>query len=123
MATGSNFVCVHVLPAGNLNELVQHGLCALRETLPAEQDLTTKVSFSHTHIHTHKTSQYRTCCSDAVCVYTFQNVSIGIVGKDLEFTIYDDDDVAPFLEGLEERPQRRVRTITLLFFIIIIIII
>lgn len=38
-----------------------------------------------------------------------QNVSIGIVGKDMEFTIYDDDDVAPFLEGLEERPQRKAR--------------
>uniref|UniRef100_A0A8C7JR12 Proteasome subunit alpha type-1 n=1 Tax=Oncorhynchus kisutch TaxID=8019 RepID=A0A8C7JR12_ONCKI len=63
----------------NLNELVRHGLLGLRETLPAEQDLTTK------------------------------NVSIGIVGKDMEFTIYDDDDVAPFLEGLEERPQRKVR--------------
>ena len=37
-----------------------------------------------------------------------QNVSIGIVGKDMEFTIYDDDDVASFLEGLEERPQRKV---------------
>ncbi|KFQ57172.1 Proteasome subunit alpha type-1, partial [Nestor notabilis] len=36
-----------------------------------------------------------------------KNVSIGIVGKDMEFTIYDDDDVAPFLEGLEERPQRK----------------
>uniref|UniRef100_UPI00398F1E47 proteasome subunit alpha type-1 n=1 Tax=Pristiophorus japonicus TaxID=55135 RepID=UPI00398F1E47 len=62
----------------NLNELVKHGLRALRETLPAEQDLTTK------------------------------NVSIGIVGKDIDFTIYDDDDVASFLEGLEERPQRKV---------------
>lgn len=40
--------------------------------------------------------------------FTWQNVSIGIVGKDMEFTIYDDDDVAPFLEGLEERPQRKV---------------
>lgn len=39
---------------------------------------------------------------------SFQNVSIGIVGKDMEFVIYDDDDVAPFLEGLEERPQRKV---------------
>ena len=35
-------------------------------------------------------------------------MSIGIVGKDLEFIIYDDGDVAPFLEGLEERPQRKV---------------
>ena len=36
-------------------------------------------------------------------------MSIGIVGKDMEFTIYDDGDVASFLEGLEERPQRRVK--------------
>nr|XP_039335073.1 proteasome subunit alpha type-1-like [Saimiri boliviensis boliviensis] len=63
----------------NLNELVKHGLHALRETLPAEQDLTTK------------------------------NVSIGIVGKNLEFTIYYDNDVSPFLEGLEERPQRKAQ--------------
>ncbi|KFO22469.1 Proteasome subunit alpha type-1 [Fukomys damarensis] len=63
----------------NLNELVQHDLPALRETLPAEQDLTTK------------------------------NVSIGTVGKDLEFTICDDGDVSPFLEGLEERPQRKAQ--------------
>lgn len=27
----------------------------------------------------------------------------------MEFTIYDDGDVASFLEGLEERPQRRVK--------------
>ncbi|KAM8911142.1 proteasome subunit alpha type-1-like [Lycaon pictus] len=63
----------------NLNELVKRGLRALPETLPAEQDLTTK------------------------------NVSIGIVGKDLEVTIYDDDDVSLFLEGLEERPQRKAQ--------------
>ncbi|KAH0620915.1 hypothetical protein JD844_021821, partial [Phrynosoma platyrhinos] len=68
----------------NLDELVKHGLRALRETLPAEQDLTTKAKYMNS-----------------------QNVSIGIVGKDMEFTIYDDDDVAPFLEGLEERPQRK----------------
>ncbi|KAF4009003.1 hypothetical protein G4228_000791, partial [Cervus hanglu yarkandensis] len=70
---------VSLIGSSNLNELVKHGLRALRETLPAEQDLTTK------------------------------NVSIGIVGKDLEFTIYDDDDVSPFLEGLEERPQRKAQ--------------
>lgn len=35
---------VSLIPfSGNLNELVKHGLRALRETLPAEQDLTTKV--------------------------------------------------------------------------------
>uniref|UniRef100_A0A2K5BW56 Proteasome subunit alpha type-1 n=1 Tax=Aotus nancymaae TaxID=37293 RepID=A0A2K5BW56_AOTNA len=63
----------------NLNELVRHGLRALRETIPAEQDLTT------------------------------ENVSIGIVGKGLEFTIYEDDDVSPFLEGLEGKPQRQAQ--------------
>nr|KAF6343040.1 hypothetical protein mPipKuh1_010760 [Pipistrellus kuhlii] len=64
----------------NLNELVKHNLRALRETIPTEQDLTTK------------------------------NVSIGPVSKDLEFMIYnDDDDVSPFLEGLEERPQRKAQ--------------
>lgn len=62
----------------SLNELFKHGLCALQETLPAEQDLTTK------------------------------NVSIGIVGKDLEFMIYDDD-ISPFLEDLEERPQTKAQ--------------
>ncbi|KAM6157725.1 proteasome subunit alpha type-1-like [Rhynchocyon petersi] len=63
----------------NLNELVKHVLHALRETLPAEQDLTTK------------------------------NVSTGIIRKDLEITIYDNDDVSLFLEGLEERPQRKAQ--------------
>uniref|UniRef100_A0A4W4DV32 Proteasome 20S subunit alpha 1 n=1 Tax=Electrophorus electricus TaxID=8005 RepID=A0A4W4DV32_ELEEL len=69
---------METFPDCSLKALVKHGLCALRETLPAEQDLNTK------------------------------NVSIGIVGRDMEFTIYDDDDVSPFLEGLEERPQRKV---------------
>uniref|UniRef100_A0A2K6UYE9 Proteasome subunit alpha type-1 n=1 Tax=Saimiri boliviensis boliviensis TaxID=39432 RepID=A0A2K6UYE9_SAIBB len=63
----------------NLNELVRHGLRALRETIPAERDLTT------------------------------ENVSIGIVGKGLEFTIYEDDDVSPFLEGLEGKLQRQAQ--------------
>ncbi|EPY75666.1 proteasome subunit alpha type-1 isoform 3 [Camelus ferus] len=40
---------------------------------------------------------------------TTKNVSIGTAGKDLEFMIYDDDDVSPFLEGLEERPQRKAQ--------------
>ena len=60
----------------NLNELGKHGLHAFWETLPAEQDLTT------------------------------ENVFNGIVGKDLEFLVYDDDDVSPLMEDLEERLQR-----------------
>ncbi|XDB66805.1 hypothetical protein ABFV05_020421 [Capra hircus] len=48
-------------------------------TLPAEQDLTTK------------------------------NVFNGIVSKDLEFLPYDDDDVSPLMEDLEERLQRKTQ--------------
>lgn len=40
-SSGSNCALIF---SGNLNDLVQHGLRALRETLPTEQDLTTKVS-------------------------------------------------------------------------------
>uniref|UniRef100_K1PCR9 Proteasome subunit alpha type-1 n=1 Tax=Magallana gigas TaxID=29159 RepID=K1PCR9_MAGGI len=50
----------------SLDELIKHGLRALRETLPQEVELTTK------------------------------NCSLGIVGKDMEFTIYDDDDVQKY---------------------------
>jgi len=60
-------------------ELVKHGLRALRDTLPNEVDLTNK------------------------------NVSVAIVGKDIDFTIYDDAMVEPFLasiEGEERRGQR-----------------
>lgn len=63
----------------NLNELVKYGLCVLREIFFVEQDLIIK------------------------------NVFIGIVGKDLEFIIYDDDDVFLFFEGFEERLQRKVQ--------------
>ncbi|CAN7938244.1 unnamed protein product, partial [Ixodes hexagonus] len=50
-----------------LEELVKHGLRALRDCLPNEVELSTK------------------------------NVSIAIVGKGQDFTIYDDDDVAPYV--------------------------
>lgn len=55
----------------NLEELVKHGLRALRDTLPQEVNLTTK------------------------------NCSLGIVGKDTNFTIYDDDKVAAYLALIE----------------------
>lgn len=118
-----------VLCSGNLNDLVQHGLRALRETLPSEQDLTTKVPqlspllFEVTRCYiSSSTEEISSLCPHLCVIETcicrlflrfifpfFQNVSIGIVGKDMEFVIYDDDDVAPFLEGLEERPQRKVQ--------------
>lgn len=61
-----------------LEELIAHGLRALRDTLPSEVNLTNK------------------------------NCSLGLVGKDQEFTIYDDEQIDQYLaliEG-EERSSR-----------------
>lgn len=54
------------------DELIKHGLLALRETLPNEQQLSTK------------------------------NCSISIVGKDRDVAIYEDKDVAKFLDMIEK---------------------
>jgi len=62
-----------------LDELVKHGLRALRDTLPNEVDLTDK------------------------------NVSVAIVGKGHNFTIYDDSTVEPFLAGIEGEERRGQR--------------
>lgn len=62
----------------SLDELVKHGLRALRDTLPQEVNLSSK------------------------------NCSLGIAAKDTKFSILDDDKVAPYLaliEG-EERSSR-----------------
>uniref|UniRef100_H2YKU5 Proteasome subunit alpha type n=1 Tax=Ciona savignyi TaxID=51511 RepID=H2YKU5_CIOSA len=60
-------------------ELIRHGLTALRETLPTEQELSIK------------------------------NCSVAVVGKDQELLIYEDDAVSVFLDSLEEkRPARAV---------------
>lgn len=67
-----------VFPDCTLDELVKHGLRALRDTLPGEVDLTSK------------------------------NCSLGIVSKDQNFTILDDDNVKPYLSLIEgeERSNR-----------------
>lgn len=66
----------------NLEELIKHGLRALRDTLPSEVNLTSK------------------------------NCSLGVVGKDQEFTIYDDQEVEPFLAMIEgeERSSKQPPT-------------
>jgi len=56
------------LPDASLDELIKHGLRALRDTLPNDVELTTK------------------------------NCSLGIVGKDLPFAIYDDEAVDHYLQ-------------------------
>jgi 20S proteasome subunit alpha 6 len=66
-----------------LQPLVAHALRALRDTLPAEMELNNK------------------------------NVSIGVVGKGTEFTVYDDDGVDQFLNLLDpsERKGRGAPTV------------
>lgn len=62
----------------NLEELVKHGLRSLRECLPNEVDLNSK------------------------------NASLAIVGVDMDFTIYEDEAIVPYLATIEgeERPRR-----------------
>lgn len=56
-------------------ELISHGLRALRETLPSEQELSTS------------------------------NCSVSIVGKDQNVEIFEDEAVGPFLKNIEEAKQ------------------
>lgn len=61
----------------SLEELIAHGLRALRDTLPSEINLTTK------------------------------NCSLGVVGKDIDFTIYDDEKVQQYLALIEGEERSR----------------
>merc|ERR1712071_215626 len=63
-------------PECSNEDLVRHGLRALRDTLPNEVELTSR------------------------------NVSVGVVGKGMDFTIFDNEDVEPFLAGLEGEERR-----------------
>jgi len=60
----------------NLNELVAHALRALRDTLPAEMELTNK------------------------------NVSIGVVGNDVDFSVFDDESADRFLNLLDPSERK-----------------
>ncbi|KAI3380136.1 hypothetical protein SNEBB_008681 [Seison nebaliae] len=63
------------LPNSSLDELIQHGLMALRETLPNEINLNTK------------------------------NTSLSVVGKDVNFTVYDESKMDPYLKKIENIPR------------------
>jgi len=63
-------------PACTLNELMRHGLLALRECLPNDMELSNK------------------------------NLSIAVVGKDRAFTVYDDDQVEQFLSLTTEAERK-----------------
>ncbi|KAL5475561.1 hypothetical protein EMCRGX_G025391 [Ephydatia muelleri] len=62
----------------SLDELIHHGLVALRECLPSDAELTEK------------------------------NVSIGVVGYQTKMEVYDDDKVKPYLDALDTRKGGRV---------------
>jgi len=62
--------------SSNLNELVRHGLLALRECLPNDTELSQK------------------------------NLSVAVVGKDIPFTIYDDADVDTYLKMLSDAERK-----------------
>lgn len=64
------------LSAASLEEVIKHGLRALRDTLPPEVDLNTK------------------------------NVSIGYVGKEKAFKILDENETAPYLALIEGEERR-----------------
>lgn len=64
------------LPNCSLEELIKHGLRALRDTLPPEVDLNTK------------------------------NVSIGFVGAEQKFKILDEEETAPYLAMIEGEERR-----------------
>lgn len=59
------------LESSDLEELVVHGLLALRDTLPQDKEL------------------------------TFRNTSVAVVGVDKDFTIIEDEDIAPWLDKLD----------------------
>lgn len=66
----------------SMEELIEHGLLALRDTLPNDKEL------------------------------TFQNTSIAVVGKDQDFKALEDDAVVPWLDRLDttrrSRPEDRM---------------
>ncbi|CAG0894017.1 unnamed protein product [Cyprideis torosa] len=63
----------------SLEELIKHGLRALRDTLPNELELNSK------------------------------NCSLAIVGKGQSFKVYENEEIAPFLEPILKEERRRPR--------------
>lgn len=64
----------------SIDQLIDHALQALRDTLPAEDKLTKK------------------------------NTTIAIVGKDQPFTVMDDDDVAKYVDKVPPAPPAQAST-------------
>ena len=88
--------------SGSLEELIKHGLRALRDTLPAEVELTNKVkNLTAPSILEEFSQLLRYFC------FLAQNCSLAVVGKGTSFTIYDNAHIDQFLaliEGEERSP-------------------
>ena len=72
----------------SLDELISHGLLALRECLPNDGELTSKVIIL-THSLQHD-----------MRLWLPQNVSIAVVGMDKPLEILDNDQVQPYVSQL-----------------------
>ena len=83
------------LEASDRNELIKHGLIALRETLPADQ--VQIISYESCHV----TSNFQEL--------TAQNVTICVVGKGESFTEYNDDSVQEYLNLLDSTKKPSLR--------------
>ena len=81
-----------------LEELVKHGLRALRDTLPNEV-----VTILQKYC---KSATAKPIAIKLQVDLTNKNVSIAIVGKDHPFTVYDDAGVDPYLAGIEGEERR-----------------
>ncbi|KAI6205837.1 Proteasome subunit alpha type [Aphelenchoides besseyi] len=68
------------IPA-NPDQLIEHALMALKDTLPAEDSLSKKVEGNN-------------------------NTTIAIVGHELPFKVMDDDEVAPYLDRIPRAPAQ-----------------
>lgn len=84
-------------PDTDVQELVKHGLRALRDTLPNEDELNSKVmklAYSLDFINV-----------------SLQNVSIAIVGKNSPLKVYDEDGTTEFLRLIEGEERRAPRVV------------
>ncbi|PIO73920.1 multicatalytic endopeptidase domain protein [Teladorsagia circumcincta] len=82
------------------DELIRHALLALRDTLPAEENLTNQTIASQ--------------ALDTVKIRKQKNTSIAIVGKDQPFKIMDDSEVAPHLAKISSTPRTTAQSDTVI---------
>lgn len=93
----------------DLDELIKHGLRALRDTLPNEVDLSIKVKEFIFLIDNLIYNIYIVLNNVLVIIYVLllQNVSIAVVGKGTDFTIFDENAISVYLSQIEDDKRGR----------------